>query len=322
MIDTIGVMFPSIFIPPNVYSLWDNGGKNKKKGNGFVIYWYGFTFELPNGATFQITYFPYVKNGLLKIEFSLPHVVFGSNVYMVYNIENAFDEANLLLATIPGIPSLDLRQGIIYRLDVPHNHLVGDLVPYYIKAMKNLDCPRRDTFPYPSGVVFGNKHSAIKFYDKEKERLKDKDFQGAINARGILRQEVSLNKKQLERWTKKKNPTLRDIDVNLLLDILEYSLNELGLSGNSIGTVNTALERLCSEYGEEVGLVLFALLMAKNQMPSEEEICSIIERSKRTLKRRLKKILEAGVPLTITDYEEPLPPLYIDRELVIEQSGR
>jgi hypothetical protein len=94
------------------------------------------------------------------------------------------------------------------------------------------------------------------------------------------------------------------------------------LLGNSIGTKNTALERLFSVYGVDEGLILFALLMAKNVMPSEEEICSIIGRTKRIFKRKLKKIFDAGVPLTITDYEEPLPPLYIDRELVIEQSGR
>jgi hypothetical protein len=36
----------------------------------------------------------------------------------------------------------------------------------------------------------------------------------------------------------------------------------------------------------------------------------------------LKKTIEAGVPLTMTDYEEPLLLLYIDRELVIELSGK
>ena len=185
-----------------------------------------------------------------------------------------------------------------------------------------MDYSRRDTLPYPYGVMFKNKQRATKFYDKENERLKARDPQGALAAKGILRQEITLRKKAILTVTGQAKPTLRHITVDLLCDLLEKDLNELGLLGASIGNKNTTPEKLCAAYGILAGIFYTGILTFKIELPNEEIICSITHKHPRTLDRQLSKIIDAGVPLTLTETSEPLPPLYIDRALVKELSKR
>ena len=181
---------------------------------------------------------------------------------------------------------------------------------------------RRDTFSYPSGVQFKNGQRATKFYDKEKERLAKKDNKGAVAARGILRQEITLRKKALRAILGLKTPTLRDISIDLLVDILENDLKELGLHENSIGTRNTAPEKLCAEYGPLAGIYYTGVLILRIEMPTKDFICLITQKHPKTIDRQLMKILKAGVPLTLTDADEPLPPLTIDRALIKKLAGQ
>ena len=108
------------------------------------------------------------------------------------------------------------------------------------KVMQSLEYSRRRTLPYTSeGVMFKNGQKVTKFYNKEKERMYEKDFEGAQAAQGILRQETGVRKKAIKKLVGKNEPTLRDVNVNLLIDILENDLQELGLLGHSIGIVDT-----------------------------------------------------------------------------------
>jgi hypothetical protein len=92
----------------------------------------------------------------------------------------------------------------------------------------------------------------------------------------------------------------------------------LKIFNRSIGTVNTLPLRLCQEYGEYAGLYHLGLLMLQEEM-NKKYLSSVIGVHPRTLDRRIKNIVDAGIPPTITNSKEPLPPLAIDREIMMKQ---
>ena len=279
------------------------------KANGAFYLYFKLDVTLENGASIRCTYNPHNYKGqpLLLIEFSLPKLVYGNNYTMLVDLEMGIDKANEVLSHIPGLPVLDLRDAIINRLDICYNHQVGGLVPYFIKALQFLEYSRRDTKPYTTeGVQYYNGQRSTKFYDKQKEC-------GDPAAHGILRQETTLRADAVKKLTGKKKPTIRDITVDMLADVLESDLEELGLLNRSIGSRSTTLERLIGVYGEEAGVYYFGLLKAKMDIPAEA-LENTMTSHPRSLPRRLKKILDAGVPLTITESEEALPMLKIERQ--------
>ena len=92
---------------------------------------------------------------------------------------------------------------------------------------------------------------------------------------------------------------------------LQSDLAKLRLLGNSIATRDTALKALCSVYGEYAGTYYYGLLIRKMNK-SKKEIVADTDMHPRSLDRKLRKIVDAGLPLTLTDHEEPLPPLEIN----------
>jgi hypothetical protein len=226
---------------------------------------------------------------------------------MLNNLEEEITQANEVLAGIPVLPSINLWNGVLNRLDVCYNHQVGDLVSYLIKSLQQLEKPHRKTKPYTSeGVEYFSKLVSTKFYNKEKES-------GDPKAHGILRQEIELKSKAIKKLTGNKKPTLRDITKDLLYDTLENELQQLGLLGCSIGTRETTLKLLCEEYGRNEGIYYFGLLKAKTSYPSKETLATDIKLHSSTLGSKLRKIVKAGVPLALAETYEPLPPLVIER---------
>jgi hypothetical protein len=228
------------------------------------------------------------------------------------------------LPFVPGIPDLDLWEGVLYRLDVCYNFQVGDLVLWYIKALQYLEYDYRRTRPYNSqGVQFENSQGVLKIYDKERERRDKHDLIGALLAHGYLRLEYEMWRKTIQRLTGEKRPTLRNITVSLLLDVLENELRNLELLGRSIGTVNTTFKVLLEKYGKWEALALISLLTLKMEYPSLELLAGDAGLHPNSINRHIqKKFIENGLPPTLTEYSEPLPPLIIDREFVISQSRK
>ena len=313
MIDTVCLNFP-VRLAKDDLSSW--GMTRKRCRTGFIVS-HDFSVMLVNGAKISYLYFPYIENGLLKVEFSFPTVILGSNVHMIFNIEPAVAQANKMLPNVPGVPALDLWEGIIFRLDVYYDHQVDDLQSYYVKALQDLKYPYRKTLPYTNeGVQYKNGRATTKFYNKEQERNDIGDLVGASFAHGLLRQETTCRKIAVRKLTGNKKPTLRDITIDMLLDALENDLQKLNLLGCSIGTVDTTLVTLTQHCGEVEGIFLYGWLLAKMKHPSKEALEAASMAHPMTIQRRLMKIIEAGVPLTITSSEKPLPPLVIDREMV------
>ena len=315
MIDTIGVQFN---IPIDLTELTSWGTFIGQHDGGFNYYrWLNVT--LGNGAVVKLVYLPYVLSGnpLSKLEFSLPNVVFGSNAHMVYNIEQTINLANVLLPDIPGVPPIKLWDGVLYRLDTCYNHQFGDLVPYFIKPLQALEYSRRRTLPYTSqGVQYINDEVVLKFYDKERERRDKKDITGALISHGVLRQEAELYKRWLCRRTKKKKPTLRDINLELLLDVQENGLRQLNLLNRSIATRKDSAGTALRHVRTWAGIYYYGLLVSKYEQPSKKTISSVTGLHPKSLDRQLDKIVKANLPLTLTETEEPLPPFVIDRDMV------
>lgn len=312
MIDTIGLNF-GIYLDEKIVMKWE---KFTREVGGHIRLQRHTIIEAANGAPITFVYCPHADRGkpILYVEFSLPHFVLGTNVQMVYNLPEAISEANLRLRQFANIAPLNLWYGWIRRLDICYNHQVGDLVPYYIKAIQHLEYPYRKTSVYPGEtVMFGNESIALKFYDKSKKSPEP-------DAVGVLRQEATFRKRRVKLLFGKKRPTLRDITIDLLIDVLEGDLEELGMLGNSIATRKTALPELLDKYGECGGMYHYGLLIARMEHP-EEIVTRHSNMHPRTMDRRVKAVADAIGPVTVTEREEPLPPLVIDKEMVRRRAG-
>ena len=212
---------------------------------------------------------------------------------------------NYLLKDIPHVPTLDLAEGILIRLDMCCNYQVGDLVDDYIKALGYLDYPHRRTkYHRQEGVEFKAKHKTLKFYNKERESRRQE-------AAGILRQEITLmNPKDIQKLVDTKTPRLTDITKEFVIEQLENDLAKLRLLGNSILTYEKARKELCHAHGELAGMYYYAFLISKMDN-SKKEIAADTKLHPRSIDRKLRKVVDVGIPLTLTEKDEPLPPLEI-----------
>jgi hypothetical protein len=305
MIDTIRVKFP---IPPTDEQLknwWTVKSTRTLKGEkNYYIY-----NPVVRDTTLRFTYIPVAYDGseMLTLEMSLPKFILGNNYQMLGSIDGTIKAVNMFLSDVPHIPKLDLAEGILIRLDICFNHQVGNAVDDYIKALCNLDYPHRRTKGHRyEGVEYRAKRKTTKFYNKEHES-------GFVEAHGILRQEITmLNPKDIQKFLHKPKPTLLDVSYEQIADELRSDLASLGLLNNSIANQNTALKKLCDEHGELAGFYYHSLLINKMDK-SKKRIAKESNMHPRSLDRKLRKIvIDTGVPLTLTDREEPLPPLTID----------
>ncbi|MBI5963983.1 MAG: hypothetical protein HY863_10945 [Chloroflexi bacterium] len=303
MLDTIRVKFP---IDPTEEHLknWTRKTTSTPKGESDV-YIYN---PVINDAMCKFTYYPqdFKGNPLLTLELSLPKLVFGHNYKMLNSIDEAIQSINARLDQVPNIPKLDLAEGILIRLDMCYNHQVGDAVNDYIRAIGNLEYPHRRTkYHRNEGAEFRAKHKTTKFYNKEHES-------GYAEAYGILRQEITLmDGKDIQKLFSINKPTLKEISKESIVENLKDDLSKIGLLGNSIANRNTALKLLCDTYGDNAGIYYFGLLISKIDK-SKKQIEKDAGTHPRSLDRKLKKIVDAGIPKTLTDREEPLPPLTIE----------
>lgn len=313
MIDTIVVKF-HVRVDPESLCYWDK--EVKLKPNGRFSWKYVLNSTTDNGAMIKCTYYPMSYDGfpLLLVDFSIPHVVFGNNIKMNYDINQAVEYSNAVISGILGIPKIDLWDGTLHRLDIFYNHDVGDLVPHYIKALQQCEFSHRTTEPYLSqGTQYRNKQKCTKFYDKEKECK-------SLAAFGLLRQETCLHKMAIQKLTQKEEPTLRDISRKMLANALRDDLKNLNMLGNSIGTCDSTLKILCGEYGTAGGIFCYGLLKAKSDT-RKKELAISTGLTPRSLNRWLNKISKLGVPLIITENINPLPPLYINEFMDMDLDG-
>lgn len=312
MIDTIKVKF-LVSLSEKRLNLWDHS--SYKNSEGVTKHKYIYDYPIDN-YKYRFTYYPfsYTGDSQLNLEISLPKAVFGNNYTMVMDIPEALTVVNQKLKTIAAIPPLDLGQGILIRLDICYNYQVGDMVDDYVIAIGNLDYPHRNTQTYRyQGVVFHANKKKSKFYNKQVEAKTDKAY-------GLLRHEVTLSDpKDIQKFLNNPKPTLLDISLEQAKKFLEDDLKKLRLFENSIATRSTALKRLCETHGNDAGIYYYALLILKVDK-SKKEIVNKTQMHPRSLDRKLKKIVNTGVPpytnrpgrtITATVYQSWLIPFFI-----------
>jgi hypothetical protein len=304
MLDTIRVKFP-IYPTDEHLKGWTTKITKTETGERKTYIYNPVVDE----TTLRFTYYPtdYSGKPMLTLELSLPKLIFQNNYQMLGSIDGTIKIANMMLSDIPHIPKLDLAEGILIRLDMCYNHQVGEAVDDYIKAIGNLDYPHRRTKHHRyEGVEYRAKRKTTKFYNKEHES-------GFQEAHGILRQEITmLNPKDIQKFLHRPRPTLLDVSYEQVAEELKDDLTHLGLLNNSIANQETALKKLCDEYGELAGFYYHSLLINKIDK-SRKRIAKESKMHPRSLDRKLRKIVvETGIPLTLTDREEPLPPLSIN----------
>jgi hypothetical protein len=133
-----------------------------------------------------------------------------------------------------------------------------------------------------------------------------------MEAHGILRQEITLLKpKDIQKFLHKPKPTLIEVSYEQVAEEMRNDLVKLGLLNNSIANRDTAIETLCNAHGESGGIYYFGYLVSKTQK-SRKRIVKETKMHPRSIDRRLRRIVQTGIPLTLTDREEPLPPLEIN----------
>jgi hypothetical protein len=305
MLDTIRVKYP---ISPDQDQLkyWTHKTSTTET-NGLREYFLYNPIINNDGVMLKYTYYPlgYDTNPLLTLECSLPKLIYGNNYQMLLSIDRSIEVSNKKLSNIPHAPTLDLVKGVLLRLDMCYNHHVGEAVDDYIKALGNLDYPHRRTkYHRYEGVEFKAKYITTKFYNKQRET-------GSVKAFGILRQETTiLNGKAIQKLFGTRKPTLINVSLDFVTDYLNDDLKKLTLLDNAIGSRDTTLKTLCDSYGENAGIYYFGLLVSKLNK-SRKRIASETHTHPRSLDRKLRKIVDSGIPLTLTDREEPLPPLII-----------
>jgi hypothetical protein len=306
MLDTIRVKYP-ISPDPEQLQYWIHKTTTTETGGKREYYIYNPKIS-EDEVLLKYTYYPlgYDYKPLLTLELSLPKLLYGNNYQMLGSMDSTITLANMYFAHIPHAPILDLAEGILIRLDMCYNHQVGEAVEDYVKAIGNLDYPHRRTKNHRyEGVEFRAKHITSKFYNKQRETRMQEAF-------GILRQEVTLlEPKDIQRLLGKRRPTLLDVPRDIVINYLKADLKRLSLLDNSIANRNTALKMLCDAHGEMAGFYYYGLLVSKTDK-SRKSIVSETHTHPRSLDRKLRKIVDTGIPLTLTDREEPLPPLTIN----------
>ena len=176
--------------------------------------------RLDNGASIDFVFYPSnprYPEPYLQAEFSIPKVLFGENVSMLQNETEILESimvVNKHISTLSWMPSFNVGEGQINRVDLVYNYNVENRIQDYIKSLYNSNYPNRDTRPYPpEGVQFYSMVASSKFYDKQKEsRL--------MIAVGLLRHELTLRKAyHINRRMKTSHATLTQITRERLTTI-------------------------------------------------------------------------------------------------------
>jgi len=308
MIDTVSVWVP---ISPTLRQLsnWTSHSyyfpNSQSRGNFYK------QARVNESATATFVYFPpnpprypYPR---LSIEVSLPKVLFGNNVQMLstrFQLDEAIDRLNLCISQIPWLPTLDVRTGILRRLDIAYNHQVGTYVQDYARALQKLDYPYRKTLPYlHEGVQFKSRVHITKFYDKHREC-------SLPTAQGILRQETTLRPTYyIERKLGMQYPTLMDLSFTWLAQILEKDLKRLHLENNILTDRSTANVVLVQKYGWSQANKLTGYLAVRQSMSKDQLLAN--GANSHTVRKYDNLISDAGISLALIDEGMSLPPLKI-----------
>ena len=311
-IDTVKILYHVPSQEINVEGwLHQSTSKRQKEGQENVFDKWILHYRSENKTMINLQYMPYDRYGLdhdmLLIDFSLPKLVYGCNHQLLGNWDYAFDCANRELSKIPGLPPLgDIRDATLFRLDLCSNLQLENLVPCYLQVLAKGHYPRRFLLTYPSKqVIFRTKNGiSTSFYDKRREC-------GHPGASGILRMEISMrNKRKIAKWLGKKNPTLRDLTLDRVVEPFKKDLVILNLDKPIISEQLAIEVRLSELYSPRQVRSLLGYLQISKTYTRDQLLAK--EYTRQTIHNYEKRLRDADISsLSIQDHIE-LPPLSIE----------
>ena len=287
---------------------WNRHETNTPAGKCYLEYY--FNPSADTGIPIRATYRPESITGphLFVLEMSLPHVLFGNNWQLVLDIDAAITAADRIIASVDAFPPLpSVAHMTISRLDICYNYQVGTHLAAYIEALSRLDYPHRTTVRFDTQTVeFRCKSVKCKFYDKHAETL-------GQSPPGILRHEITLQRARTIRTVLgfTQPTTLADLSLPLLVLPLQRDLHRLSIYNTPFATHNQAAATLTEHYGPNRGayrfmaLVLFQAL-DRNQIAAELGI------TRGSVNQLLSDVRKAGLSLSLSDSNQPLPPLQVE----------
>lgn len=259
---------------------------------------YHRSYPIGNGSSVSFTYIPmdYQKKevNLLLIGFhSVPKMLGICNHSQVQDWQKGWDRINHIISNIPfpmEIP--DIRDGIIYRIDLSVNFQVGDNVSYFLDILSQRYFPHRDCL-IRSGkqVAFSAKEVSVSFYNKYL-KCKKVNKCNYEDAAVILRMEIQIrSKRQAQHWLGSNVPTLRLVTMQGVLERLEQDLITLKLDKPVLGNL---VERIaCSDlFSKTVSNNLISYVTLRDTWSRER----LKERfSVKVISTREKMLSEAGL---------------------------
>lgn len=245
---------------------------------------------LKNQHPHFLEYYP--KRGQLKLETSLPKVLWGENVSMISpgEMEKCFDVMSDRVSSwvggdIPHVGTWDIRG----RVDAVYAWQVGKELPDYLHAFKSVGLSRHisQNVDRDATIYWRNAQRVIRLYDKERET-------GLKSAHGLLRFEVQANhaKSEFERITGATSTKARDV---LTWDNSRAILNNY-LSGLGSDLVilddEKCFKMLAAKFGATRAVRLFGYVQAMRCYSRDELISSGVARN--TIWRATRDINAAG----------------------------
>ncbi|MCX6083290.1 MAG: hypothetical protein NTW32_27495 [Chloroflexi bacterium] len=310
-VDTVKIMF---HVDPSKLSLngWEHIYKDTVNVERTTELWemYRHDFFTSKGIRIGVNYYPSgfysLGNNVLFVELSLPKVIFGCNHQLInFDWEIALEVVQSDIACLPGFPLVDIRLGILFRLDICVNFQVGNNVKDYFQALRKAHYRRRKTLPYnDTGVLFKTETSgrSLCLYDKMAE-CKHKE------AYGLFRAELSLrNRAAITSVLDEENITLPELTRDDLMQVIRIEMKPLGLD-RTIVCDRLEIEHLLSQiYTPRQVRSLLGYWLERQTKTYDQMIEG--KTSVRTICHYEKLLKNAGIASISSNQNKSLPPLF------------
>lgn len=257
-------------------------------------------------------YIPHLDDGIFVVEFSLPKVFLGDNIHLIDpdNLENKLSLLQLYIKEAFGVTLPDIKLWKLQRLDICYNFQFEDdeKAMEVLNIIKQLKVRRRKPNTYKDSVSWVTKNSNYKFYLKYPEyckhdlkRIFDRDpersFSLAQEAKGILRFEVTMRRRELERLRKVRIECFysREEVVKMLSSKLE---NIIPLSTMNYMNDTKAYAKLLLLFGKRKANSLFTFY--KSWFSTDDNLKMVAQKLNRTtIWRKWHDLEYAGLSIPI-----------------------
>lgn len=263
------------------------------------------------------------------LEFSVPKFAMGHNIYMV-----APEEVPKLLEKLCGKLKREFRDfpEVIFwevmRIDLCYAWKLRshDVAARVMEALQKLEVARKKKSSYASSVMFIAPTMSLKFYLKDDEfyahdfkELKrlgftDEAYELYEKSKGVLRFEITMRKKQIDRVL----PYYDLFNSSAIEVLLKKALTSVLHGANEAITLDEVADRLVTQYGKKRGFHLYSFYKVYYGEPNgRTKLKRYLARS--TVYANLRYLAKANVGLQIDhipdDFNLRVPSEYSVNEL-------